>query len=415
MSLSSISDAITGNAEAVFSAITPTQSQVDGIANSALSRGLTDLTNGDIDGAIVQLKSSIALSPYSDNTLTAYKYLAGAYQKQGKNDEAIKAYQQAASLFPTSDEPHAALGLIYFNQKDFNDADKEYSKAVALNPNLASNVYSLGQTYIAEGLYTDAEKEFKRVKLLTGSNDPSGFYALGQDYRKIGRYDDAAAQLNQAVQLDRSYSDAYLELGKTYADMKETNKAQEQVSILSDLAKPQSTAQSQSTVQSQLTELQDYINKLASPKFIAAYGSGGFLPVFGPGTLVSSINSALSDPDSSGIFTMNFTFSKDMDAASVQNISNWLIRRTSGSDTGGAYNWGLEVNPSEASISSVPLSVTYNSKTCTASVMFRINQNSEANATLDPSHIMFKFSGVDASGNSMDQSADQYSSFSKIV
>ena len=47
--------------------------------------------------------------------------------------------------------------------------------------------------------------------------------------------------------------------------------------------------------------------------------------------------------------------------------------------------------------------------------MFRINQNSDASATLDPSHIMFQFSGKDASGNSMDHSADQYSGVSKIV
>ena len=311
--------------------------------------------------------------------------------------------------------PHSALGLIYFSQKDFKDADKEYSKAVALNPNLASNVYSLGQTFIAEGRYTDAETLFKRVKLLTGSNDPSGFYALGQDYRKMGRYDDAVAQLTQAVKLDKSYSDAYVELGKTYADMKETDKAQQQVNILSDLAKSQSTTQSQSTLQSQLTELQDYISKAAAPKITAAYSSSGFLPVFGPGTSVSTMNSALNDPNSSQTFTMNFTFSKNMDAESVKNLSNWLIRRTSTSDPGGAYNWGIPVKASEASLSSVPISVTYNSKTNTASVMFRINQNSDASATLDPSHIMFQFSGKDASGNSMDHSADQYSGVSKIV
>jgi Tfp pilus assembly protein PilX len=127
------------------------------------------------------------------------------------------------------------------------------------------------------------------------------------------------------------------------------------------------------------------------------------------------MNSDLSNPDSSKTFTMNFTFSKAMDAESVQNISNWVIRRTSGSDSGGAYNWGVPVKASEASLSSVPLSVTYNSNTNTASVMFRITQNSDASATLDPSHIMFKFSGKDASGNSMDNSADQYNGVSKIV
>jgi len=415
MTLSSISAAITNNAEAVFSAITPTQDHVDGLANSALSRGLADLTNGNMDAAIVELKSSIALSPYSDNTITAYKYLADTYQKQGKDDEAIKAYKQAAAFFPTSTEPHSELGLIYFNQKDFKNADKEYSKAVALDPNLASNVYSLGQTYLAEGLYTDAEKVFKRAKILTGSNDPSGFYALGQDYRKMGRFDAAVAQLTQAVALDKSYADVYLELGKTYADMKETAKANEQVDILSNLAKTQSDSQSKSNIQSQITELQNYISKFSLPKFSAVYSSGGFLPSLGPGTLVATMDSGLSDSGTSKTFTMNFTFNKDMDVESVQNLSNWLIRRTTASDAGYAYNWGLPVQPTEAAISSVPVSVIYNSKTATAQVMFKITQNSEANATLDPSHIMFKFSGIDASGNKMDASADQYSGISKIV
>ena len=415
MSLSSISAAITSNAEAVFSAITPAQYQVDGLANSALSRGLDDLTNGNLDAAIVELKGSIALSPYSDNTLTAYKYLADTYQKQGKNDEAIKAYQQAGGFFPTSDTPHSALGLIYFNQKDFKDAEKEYSKAAALAPNTASNLYSLGQTYIAEGRYADAEIEFKRVKQLTAPNDPSGFYALGQAYRKMGRYDDAAAQLTQAVALDKSYADAYLELGKTYTDMKKTGKANEQVSILSNLAKTQSNTQTQTTIQSQVTELNTYITKATPPKFITSYTSGGFQPAFGPGTLVSSMDPTLSDPDSSKSFTMNFTFSKDMDQASVKNLSNWSISRATASETRVAYNLGLPVTSSEATISYVPLSVTYNAKTSTASVVFSINQNSDANATIDPSHIIFKFSGKDASGNSMDRSADQCSGISKIV
>jgi tetratricopeptide (TPR) repeat protein len=414
ISLSSLMDSITSNANAVFSATAPTQDQVDAIATSALSRGLTDYTNGDIDGAIVELKNSIAFSPYSDNSLTAFKYLATAYEKQDKTSEAINAYKQASGLFPTDDELHSKLGLIYFNQKDYESADAEYSKAVKIDPNVSSSVYSLGQVYIAEGRYTDAETQFKKV-ILISPDDPSGSYALGQTYRKMGRYDEAVAQLNTAIEMDSSYSEAYLELGKTYADMKQPDKANEQVSALSDLAKFQSDTTSQSSSQAQATELQNYITKFAAPKFVAAYSSNGFITSSGSGTHISSIYSDLSSPNSSRTFTMNFSFSKEMDASSVQNLSNWLISRASGSETGGAYNWGLDVKSSELSISPIPLNVTYNSKTLTAQVTFQLTQNSEGNGTLDPSHIMFKFSGVDTYGNAMSVSANQYSGISKII
>ena len=70
------------------------------------------------------------------------------------------------------------------------------------------------------------EPEFKRVKLLTGLNDRSGYYAPGQDYQKMGQYYEAS-QLTQTVKLDRTYSYAYIELGETHADMKKPDKANE--------------------------------------------------------------------------------------------------------------------------------------------------------------------------------------------
>jgi tetratricopeptide (TPR) repeat protein len=402
ISLTSLMDSITSNANAVFSATTSTKSQIEYVATTALSRGLDEYTDGNYDKAINEFKTAISLSPYADNSLTAYEYMATAYEKQGNTSEAIKAYTQASGLFPTEDELHSKLGLIYFNQNDFASADAEYSKAVELDPTVASSVYSLGQVYIAEGRYADAETQFKKVTLIA-PDDPSGYYALGQTYRKMGQYYEAEAQLNTAIEIDSSYSEAYLELGKTYADMKQFNKADEQLSMLSDLDPAMSV------------ELQNYVTKFAAPKFVAAYSSNGFLTSSGSGTHVSGIYSDLSSPYSSRTFTMNFSFSKEMDATSVQNLANWRISRASGAETGGAYNWGLKVPSSELSISPIPMSVTYNSKTLTAQVTFRINQNSEGNGTLDPSHIMFKFSGKDTYGNSMSLSADQYSGISKIV
>ena len=73
----------------------------------------------------------------------------------------------------------------------------------------------------------------------------------------------------------------------------------------------------------------------------------------------------------------------------------------------GYYNNLSPVTSKEVSISKLPLSVTYNDVTREATINFRINQNENGNATIDPKHLVFAFKGKDAAGRAMDNSADQ--------
>jgi len=50
-----------------------------------------------------------------------------------------------------------------------------------------------------------------------------------------------------------------------------------------------------------------------------------------------------------------------------------------------------------------------------ATVYFSVDQNATADATIDPKHIVFKFSGLDAYGKAMDASADEYAGFSGVA
>jgi hypothetical protein len=51
----------------------------------------------------------------------------------------------------------------------------------------------------------------------------------------------------------------------------------------------------------------------------------------------------------------------------------------------------------------------------TATVSFKIQQNSTADGTIDPSHLEFKFSGKDTYGNTMDTDFDQFIGFSGVA
>jgi hypothetical protein len=104
-----------------------------------------------------------------------------------------------------------------------------------------------------------------------------------------------------------------------------------------------------------------------------------------------------------------------MDASKVRSLSNWSITRAYGITPGGDYNWGLPLASTEVTISSIPLSVLYDEDSQTAEVKFRVTQNASGDGTLDPSHLVFAFHGLDAYGKAMDAAADQYSGMSMIV
>lgn len=385
-----------------FSTINSQASQLDNLSARALSNGIDLAIKGNYDAAIKEFRRSIGLSPSSTNSAKAHEYMANAYLKQSKTEEAIATYRQAIRFFPTDDSAHFQLGTLLFSKEQYKEALEEYTMAVRLNPNSPANRFALGQAYLTIGDYVKADDQFKRVIQLS-PNDPNAYDALGKVYRLTGKYEEAVFQFNKAIALNKDFSDSLLNLGYAYADMGEIEKAQEQADII------------EKTESASAILLRNYINEVSMPKISSASTFGGFTPTSGRKTLVSSMDSSLASPDASKQFTMRFIFSKEMDMYSIQNTFNWQISRASGKNIGGAYNWGLPVPETEVNISAIPISVVYDENAKSADVSFRITQNSTGDGTIDPGHIVFKFSGIDAYGKAMDSSADEYSGISKIV
>ena len=386
----------------LFSATLNQQADYDNLANSALGRGIDQYQAKNYAGAVREFKRSVALSPFSENSDTAYEYMAYAYLNQNNTTEAVNTYKLMIRRNPSNDSAHLSLGTIYFRDKKYKEAEQEYSMAVRVNPNSAANRYALGQTYLITGRFSEAESQFRRVAQIT-PRDPNAYDALGQALRKLNRFEDAAVQFKKALEFDKKYADAYLGLGYVYADMKKIEEAGKQADLLSKLDKQKAA------------DLNEYIKNAADPKITSVFSTSGFPLSAGIKTGVSTIDNSLTLPNGSKDFTLSFIFSKEMDAYSVRNPLNWQISRATGKEPGGAYNWGLPIPSTEVALPVMPYKVAYTEGSLIAEVTFRINQNSSANGTIDPSHIIFQFKGLDAYGNAMDPSADQYSVFSKIV
>jgi tetratricopeptide (TPR) repeat protein len=386
----------------LFSALTQQPARMDALAKGALSNGIRLYQDGDYNGAASEFRRAIALSPASEDAVSAYDYLATAFLQLGKTPEALGAYQSALRLAPGREDLHVKFGNILLEEKKYTEALKEYKAALQLNPTSTANLYSLGQAYLAMGDLSGAKAVFNQITDLAPGNY-GGYYGLGQTYYREGEYEKAVEQFQNVISIDEQFSYVYLDLGYAYADLGRVDDANAQVKILEE--KDPSMA----------ATLSRYIYRVAPPEFLLAYSDSGFGFTLGPRTPLSAMDPSLATPDASVQLSMKFIFNKKMENASVENPFHWMISRASWGSNGGAYNYGLPVPQTEVTLPAFPTRITYDPQNLKAEVFFTVTQNSSANGTLDPSHIIFRFYGQDAYGNSMNLSRDEFGGISKII
>ena len=388
-------------ADQLFSIVGNQSAQMETLANQSLSSGIDKYVNKDYEGAVTAFKRAFGLAPYSDYAIDAIKYRAMSYQQLGDTKAAIDTYHEGLRVHAYRDDLQTALGNLLIGEGRTGEAIDAYEAAVRLydDPN---NRFSLGKAYLEAGRYSDAANQFDKV-IKNEQYSRNGYYGLGQVYSAQKKYSKAIEQFEQAIRKDGEFYDAYAQMGYTYVDAGEMDKAGEIKTFLE--RKDQTLAES----------VDSYMTQMAKPKIMFAYADSTF-PYFMPSkTSVAALNDYMANADASQTFNVRFQFNKVMDRDSVENVLNWTITRSTESGPGMRYNMGLAIPDTEASISAIPSGIYYDENKLTATVRFTVQQNSSADATIDPSHLLFTFKGQDSDGNLMDPDADQFMGFSKVI
>ena len=381
--------------DSLFSATLSGQEQLDSMANAALNSGIDKFMQKDYAGAAEDFRRAVGIAPQGANAITAADYMANAYLKTGETEKALKAYETAVSLDPTRDDMYVKLGNLNFSLGRHNEAEAAYRKAVTLNPD-ETNVFSLGQLYLNTDRPLQAVEQFEKVVDLTPEN-VNGYYGLGQAYGRLGDNAAAVGQFEKAIDLQADFYSSYAELGYLYADMGRMEEAQEMFEILEEEAPELADT------------LSRYMYKAEAPRIAFASHESTFSYTLPAKTTLTALDSYLVNANTSKRFSMVFQFGKGMDLDSVQNRFNWQISRSTKAEPGQMYNNGLDVADTEVAVPPFPEIVTYDPTTYQATVYFSISQNAVfADGTLDPSHLLFKFSGTDEFGNKMDPDGDEF-------
>ncbi len=114
---------------------------------------------GDLDGAVVLYKRSIAVYP----TAEAHTFLGWTFSFQGRLDDAIAECHRAIALDADFGNPYNDIGVYLMQQNRLDDAISwlERAKRAARYEPRHFPYMNLGRVYIRQGRWWDALREFE--------------------------------------------------------------------------------------------------------------------------------------------------------------------------------------------------------------------------------------------------------------
>jgi len=383
-------DYITNFATALSSQVSARES----LAYSAINRGMTALQNQDFAKAVREFQIA---SAYKPDMAATQVYLGRTYELMDNTEDAITAYKRAIQIDPANADAVEFLASLYMTEERYPEAQAQLKQLIRLDTADASAVASLGYAYLNNGEIDAAQEQFAKAIRLD-PKDASNYFNLGLAYSRRGQFANAIREFETAINLNLKYAAAYSELGFAYLGLDQPEMARIQLRTLREIDTKESHA---------------YADQLASalytPKILINDAlQSTFDSTLGPGTALADLDERLATPGATVTFSMTFLFNQAMDIASVQKVNNWWISRATGGEAGLYNNGGFGSYGNEASISPLPKGVSYNPRTLRATVYFTLTQNATGTAVIDPSHWVFRFRGLSASGVAMDHRGDEY-------
>ncbi|MEO8167165.1 MAG: tetratricopeptide repeat protein, partial [bacterium] len=186
------------------------------------------LEKNDFQSVVKILESALKTLPEDPRVNSI---LGIAYNRLGRNDEAIRVLEKARTLDPKDMNTISQLALIYDGLKMFTESDSLYEEALRLDPDnhLVMNNYSYSLS--ERGLQLQRAMEMSKKAVDQQPENQSYLDTMGWIYFKLGRYSDAEKYIKKAIEKGSANSVLYEHLGDIYEHMNDPERALEQWNI----------------------------------------------------------------------------------------------------------------------------------------------------------------------------------------
>jgi serine/threonine-protein kinase len=183
-----------------------------GLAEAHSVRGTLKVSQYDWDGAELEFRRALELSPSSADAYDLYGRLCSAL---GRYDEAVAMHRRAQELDPLAHRSDYSTSLLRSGR--FAEALTEAQRAVEFDPSYDRLHATLGWAYLKNGMVDEGIRELERAVAM--SPGTSAWLAqLGQAYAEVGRPEQARDVLRQLSELSATtyvspYHIAYVHTG----------------------------------------------------------------------------------------------------------------------------------------------------------------------------------------------------------
>ena len=176
--------------------------------------GENALRRGDWDKAAAELQKCLELNPNFDQAMAG---LARALVNLDRPEEAKQWLDKALKFNPQNYRAWYERGFIE-SKTDRPAAIADMQKAVSIQPNFASLRRDLGMLQFQQQNYQEAASHLSKAAEL-GIHDAPLYNFLGISYSRTARLKQAVASYKQALEIDPKLAEAHLNLGFAYKQL----------------------------------------------------------------------------------------------------------------------------------------------------------------------------------------------------
>ena len=174
----------------------------------------------------IQLTPSSGLTPEQAKEQAAMQALAaGAVEamRAGRDDDAIRQFNEIVAKIPTCSDCYYNLGVAYAKKQQFAEAEKSFQEAIKLAPNSGDAYTGLANVYNATKRFDLAQQASAKAAELSAASGGGGgaeaSYNQGVILWNAGKFAEAKVQFEAAVKADPNMGMAHYQLGMAHLNL----------------------------------------------------------------------------------------------------------------------------------------------------------------------------------------------------
>ena len=168
----------------------------------------------------IQLTPTSGMTPEQAKEAAAMQALAaGAVEamRAGRDDDAIRQFNEIVAKIPTCSDCYYNLGVAYGKKQQYAEAETSFKKAIELAPNSGDAYTGLANVYNATKRFDLAQEASAKAAQLTtasgGGGSAEALYNQGVILWNAGKFAEAKVQFESAVKADPNMGMAHYQLG----------------------------------------------------------------------------------------------------------------------------------------------------------------------------------------------------------